>query len=86
MTNKTNAEDNSLTGEEIQKLSKFYDSNIPLLKKQKSFEELRADIEDARLRRTIAIYKMATIHHQAKAESENIEPKTNQDVEDKTSQ
>lgn len=87
MINNTNTQEDSLTKEELDKLSKFYDSNMQLLKKQKAFEELRADIEEARLKRMIAIYKMASLHHQAKPEQTSEEQtNTNHNDQATTSQ
>jgi hypothetical protein len=61
MSEETNAQERQATPEEIQKqreiMLQFYEEEIPLLEKRKHYDSLLADIEEARLRRLVAIVR-----------------------------
>jgi hypothetical protein len=50
-----------------------FKNEIPLLKLQREYESLIADIEEARLRRTIAVYRLASLE----AKDGNEQPRDN---------
>jgi|LauGreDrversion4_2_1035121.scaffolds.fasta_scaffold01264_3 hypothetical protein len=74
MSEETNAQDRQATPEEIQKqreiMLQFYEEEIPLLEKRKHYDNLLADIEEARLRRLVAIVRGANLTNPPPAEVE----------------
>lgn len=61
MSEETNTQERQMTPEEIKKqrelMMQFYKEETPLLKARKEYETLLADIEEARLRRLVAIVR-----------------------------
>jgi hypothetical protein len=61
MSEETTAQERPLTPEEIKKqrelMLQFYKEETPLLKARKEYETLLADVEEARLRRLVAIVR-----------------------------
>lgn len=62
--------------QEIRKKNlEFYEDSIPYLKKTLEFETLTADIEEARLRKAVAMVRLAQIYKQDEPDKAD----TNQD-------
>jgi chromosome segregation ATPase len=65
MSEPTNQEEREPTQKELneyrENMKKFYDTQIPMLKKQKEYESLLADIEEARLKRITMNMRIAQI-------------------------
>ncbi len=61
MSEETNTQERQMTPEEIKKqrelMMQFYKEETPLLKARKEYETLLADVEEARLRRLVAIVR-----------------------------
>jgi len=63
MQSENQSQEKQITEEDVKKYREqrknYYDSEIPLLKKQKEYEVLLADIEEARAKRLAMTYRIA---------------------------
>lgn len=70
-TNETSAEEKIYTVEEMKemrnKMTAFYQEELPYLRLQEEYEKLQADIEDHKVRRLVAINRQAHIFAAAEA-------------------